>query len=306
MAALDVVSIYVGLAETWTLNQRTWIFPVKLCSFYLASEVLLNTFILYQTICLNFHIISTVNLRLHHIEKDNKNPLQRYNSNDESEQCLVTTSESQTANRNVVIDYRRKKSDLSIVFPSILVWFICLSISVPQYTLSQAINISNNCTLCTIIDIHYRQLLQNLLMVFRTAVPLPLLLLLLLVLIKKLYEYKFSNRKSENLLTRKMHNVQLLLMLGFCLTLVYLVMSVQRQLFHLLHTLNQDVNSDNSINSFKMPPLENITCSYLTNIISAMVHYGSSTFRGMIYVAILPEVRNSYCFRRLLCLKTVN
>lgn len=288
------------MTEIWAINNNQWTFSPTLCSIYFGTEVLVNTFILYCTICINFHITSTLNLHFYQVQRDNKNPLTSNLASDESEECLVARSENLSLNRNVIIDYSRKKKYVSIIFPSILVWFVCLSLSVPQYTLSNTVSLRGNYTLCTILDYNYRELLQNLLMLFRIAIPLPLLMISLFVLIKQFLQIKYgSGSLSQNLLSRKIEELQTLLAFGICLTFVYLMTSLQRQVFYSLHIVEQEFGK---ISSFEMLPLSNNACSNLVNLVSAMIHYGSGLLRIVVFVHCLPELNNVFRIKKMFVL----
>ncbi|KAF5293912.1 hypothetical protein FQA39_LY13617 [Lamprigera yunnana] len=298
LTIVDCLSTFIAVIEVWSVNKHTWAFSTTLCLVYSGSEVLINTFILYNIVCLNFHVISTVNLHLRRIEKTKK---QRITTLDEEdpEEFLVQTSEDQHYNRNIVIDYRRHKNNISIIFPLLLVWFVCLSISVPQYTLSTTVIVQNNSTLCTVFDIFYNKLLQDLSMVFRIVIPVPLLLLSLLLLIKKCYQNKYANPSNQNE-PNKIEKNRTLLILGIVLTVTYIILSLQRQIFYLLHIIAQEIEVNDTTNSFKMPPLENSTCSNFTNLLSSITHYTSSTFRPLIYIFVLPELRHVFNIKRKL------
>ncbi|KAF5299928.1 hypothetical protein FQR65_LT09323 [Abscondita terminalis] len=297
LSIVDCLSIFIAVIEVWSINQHSWTFSTTICLIFSGCEVITNTFILYNIICLNFHIVSSLNLHLNQTIKTKKVKLTSIDDED-SEQFLVDRSDDQICNRNVVIDYRRKKTSIPIAFPLILVWFVGLSISIPQFTLSTTVIVQNNSTLCTIFDTFYNKLLQDLSMVFRIVIPTPLLLVSLLILIKKTYQMKYLKDAGQD--TSSAHTfekMQSSAVLAIILTVMYLILSLQRLIFHLLHIITQELNENSSTDFFKVPPLENVTCTNFTNLLSAMIHYASSTFRPFAYIFVIPEVRYAFDIR---------
>ncbi|KAB0804814.1 hypothetical protein PPYR_01784 [Photinus pyralis] len=302
LTIVDCLSTFVAVIEIWIINNHSWVLPSKLCRFFSGSEVLINTFVLYETICINFHITSTLNLYLQEIRNDGKSPIS-LSEEEDSDQFLVS-HEEEHYNRNVVIDYRRKKTDIAILVPLFLVWFVGLSVSIPQLTLSTPVTVENSVVLCTIFDTFHKRLLQNLSVAFRIIIPLPLLFLSLVILITRSYQSMHLKNVGQNLLARKTKKVQSMLVLGTVLTILYVTVSLQRQILAILHFIAQEINAAGSLSNFKIPPLQNVTCSNLTNLLSAMAHYACSTLRPIIYILVLPELRYMFRFsEKLKCYK---
>lgn len=242
-------------------------------------------------------MISITNLYLYELRKSAKNPLTSC-SDDESNECLVRRSDCST-NRCITIDYRKRKEDVTVILPSLLVWFTSLSLSIPDYTLSSTIRTNNDITICAILDLYYGKLLQILLLIFRVVIPLPLLTLSLFIMLWKLYQSKYSQRILENILTNKPYNVRQLLIFNIVLTLCYLLTSFQRHYFYITHTINQKFSNE-SIDSFKVPPLHNITNSEDVNFILSMLHYSSIVTRCLLYIFLLPKF-GTMIKNKLLC-----
>lgn len=288
----DCVTSFVAITEVWSLKEKTWNLPLELCPIFSGTEILTNTSIIYLIISFNFHVISITNLYLYEMQKSAKNPLTSC-SEDESNECLVRRSDCSTTlttNRSITIDYRKRKEDVSIILPSLLLWFTSLSLSIPDYTLSSTIRTKNDVTICAILDLYYGKLLQIILLVFRVVIPLPLLTLSLLIMLWKLYQSKYSQRILENILTNKSYNVQQLIIFNVALTSCYMLTSFQRQYFYVSHTINQKFSND-TVESFKLPPLHNITYTEDVNFILSMLHYSSIVTRCLLYVFLLPKFR---------------
>lgn len=285
LALVDAASVYVAITEVCCLNRRNWIFSSEICHFFLGSEVLTNTLIIYLLICFNFHVISLWNLHVYEKKKSGKNPLTTYN--DESNECLVSKAEN--ANRNVTIDYRRRKHDISVIFPVILVWFVGLSLSVPEFTLSSTLKFNKRYMLCTVVDVYYGRLLQILLVVFRVAIPMPLFLLSGIIVAVKLCQSRRLEKDVNHVLSKKAFKIESLLVFALVLFLTHISSSFQRELFYLMHVSKKH---DDGMSAFMTPPLYNFYLSNHTITYLSMLNYIASTTRPFLYLFLLPKFRN--------------
>lgn len=288
ISLVDVISSFVACLEVLSVKVQSWNFPADICPVFTGTEVLVNALTLYLIIAFNFHVISIMNLHIFEMQESSKNPFTSC-EDDESNECLVRKLECTTRpTRNMTIDYRKRKHDISVIIPSILVWLVCLSLSIPEFTLSSTIKTKGNSTLCTIVDLYHGKLCQNLLIVFRVFIPTPLLALSLFIMLWKLYQSKFSQRILENILTKKSYNVQQILIFSIILTLTYFVTSFIRQYLYVMNVLTQKFSID-SIDSFKIPPIHNIRVSYETNTYLSVLHYSAMFVRSLLYVLFLPK-----------------
>lgn len=258
-----------------------------MCPFFLGSEVLTNTLIDYLLICFNFHVISLWNLHVFEKQKSGKNPLTTYN--DESNECLVSKAEN--ANRNVTIDYRKRKYDVSVIFPLILVWFVGLSLSVPEFILSSTLKFNKQYVFCTIIDVYYGRLLQILLVVFRVVIPVPLFLLSgIIVAIKLCQSYRCLDKDVNQVLSKKGFKIESLLLFALILFLTHISSSLQRQVLYLMHITKQTYNS--GMSAFMTPPLHNFYISHHSATYLSMLNYIASATRPFLYLFLLPKFKN--------------
>lgn len=261
-----------------------------MCSFFSGTEVFTNTMTSYLLICLNFHIVSLGNLHAFESQKSSKNPLTSYGDND-SDVCLVSKSENSNANRNVTIDYRRRKNDISVLLPTLLVWFVSVSLSIPKYSLSSTLKVKDEFFLCTIVDVCFEQLLQNLLVVFRVIIPVPLLILSVLILCVKLCQAKLTKEKNiDSVLNKKAYKIESLLIFTILVSIVYIVTTVQRDTLYFLHVISQKYDKE-SILSFMTPPFYNLFVSNHVNTYLSLLHYSGSVIRPALYIFVLPKFK---------------
>lgn len=299
--AIDFISIFVALPEIWTIYNQNWRLNTVFCQLFLGSEALVNVIIVYFHILLNLHAISTWNLQ-NELTNNNKNPLTSRISDlvltDESNECLIwLSSELNSAptpsNRTLInIDYRHKQTSVSIIIPCILIWFCCLSISIPEYTLSTTIDYKKNISLCTIIDLQYTFLLRFLLIFFRDILPVPILIITFIISVYKLcYNGKSLFNLKKNTSAKKFADLRKLLILSIILSLIYFVGSFQRSVIQFLHIVLQKTNPhNNNLDTFKIPPLDNFLLSKNCNLFLAMFHYTAIVVRPIMFIIFLPSI----------------
>lgn len=309
--AIDFLSTFVAVPEIWTIYNQNWMLNTIFCQLFLGSEVLVNVIIVYLHILLNFHALSTWNIQSE-LSNNNKNPLTSRISDlvvtDESHECLIWSSSENPGpvspnNRTLInIDYRHKKTSVSIIIPCILIWFSCLSLSIPEYTLSSTIDYKKHVSLCTIVDLQYTFLLRFLLIFFRDILPTPILIITFMISIYKLcYNGTSLANLKKNTSTKKFADLKNLLILSIILSAVYFVGSFQRSVIQFLHIILQKIQPhDNNLDKFKIPPLNNLLLSINCNLFLAMFHYAATCVRPIMFIVFLPSsvVKIKKCFVR--------
>lgn len=283
VTALDAVTPFLAAIEILTINNKTWIFSQNMCPIYNGAEILINCLQLWLIICINFHVISLWNLHQNESNQKTKNPLTC--CQDESNECLVSRRES---TRVINIDYRRRKEDISVAIPCILIWFFCLSLSIPNFTLSSTLRTKQDHVICAVVDNYYGHLIQILILVFRVILPFPLLLFSLICIILKLT--KSSLTEIKNILTKDFSEIRVLLIFCICLTVLYMCTSFQRSLFHFLHISSEDFY--NSTETFKVPPLYNTQLNISNNMSLTMLHYSCNSLRAVLLFYLLPKFKD--------------
>ncbi|KAJ8960184.1 hypothetical protein NQ318_003907 [Aromia moschata] len=265
LCATDFLFLYMAAIEVFSLHNHTWIFSPDICPLFNGVETLVNSLTLWFIICLNFHVISLWNLHKNDVQKKNKNPLT--SCKDESDECLVRRNEN---NRTLNIDYRKRKNDVSVILPTLLIWFFCVSLSIPNFALSLTMKINGNYTVCAIADNLYGHILQRLLLILRVLLPMVLLLFALIVLIKKLAN---TSRKDRNIL-------------------------------HFLNLISHDFNKNTAV-IFRMPPLYDNGLNSTKSVYLVMLHYSGTTVRAFLYIYLLPKFTHLVRDRIFVCRKPV-
>lgn len=298
LCIVDALSPYAAIIEILAINSQTWIFPSEVCLFYNGFEILVNTSTVWFIICLNFQGISLWNLLKNQTENIGRNPLTSCEE-DESDECLVTRKE----NRVVNINYRKRKRDISVIVPTILIWFFCISLSIPDFVLSSTLRIKTSQTVCAIIDSFYGYISQILLLVFRIILPIPILLFSFVLILVKLS--KTSVEDIDNIITKELVEIKSLLMFCSAISILFVLASFQRNLFYALH-INSHNFSDNTTEIFKLPPLYNNQLNVYHNMGLSMLHYGSNTLRVILCFLFLPKFSELVKTKVFVCCKPSN
>lgn len=293
---VDALSPYAAALEILAIHAQSWIFPYEACPFYNGSEILINTLIIWLIICLNFHGVSIWNLQKKQIRTNGRNPLTTCDE-EATEECLVTKREHRIIN----INYGKRKSDISIIIPTLLIWFFCISLSIPNFVLSSTLKIKTGQTLCAIVDNFYGYIAQIMLVLFRVVLPIPLLLFTFVLIIIKLS--KTSNEDIDNILTKEFVEIRSLLIYCVAINVLFILTSFQRNLFYVLHLISHSFN-DNTAAIFKLPPLYNNQLNVYHNVGLAMLHYSSNTFRVLLCFLFLPKFWDLIKNKVFICCKS--
>ncbi|XP_076268080.1 uncharacterized protein LOC143201116 [Rhynchophorus ferrugineus] len=283
VSLIDILLFFVGVFETFMSLDKSWSFSNQMCMFYNSSNVFFNAIILYMLVSFNLHIITYCNLHQYELKKNNKNPLTNF-SDGSSNECLVGRPEG----RSLTIDYRKKQSDISVIFPLIFVWTICASMSLPSLLFSSTVE-KQGTMLCVIVENVYAQALHLLLVMFAFVIPCSLLIFSLFILSSKLC--KPSENDIDNILHIKFYEIRRLVKLSIVISVLYMLTSFQRHIFECIQIFNNYFIKNNSYYN-----------NYF-NTYQLILHYSGSTFRGIICFYILPNLRKR-AKNMLFCVKT--
>ncbi|CAH0551022.1 unnamed protein product [Brassicogethes aeneus] len=277
---VDTILFYVAILEIYTIQKRSWIFSAENCQFFSGMEIVMNTLIVYLLLCLNCHIISLWNLNKFEVNKEN-NPLT--SCRDDSDECLVTKNENKSNTA-----YRTRNIEVSVVFPSIFIWFVSVSLSIPSFTLSSILNVDEKYNMCGIEDGFYGEIMQKLLLVFKIVIPFSLLMFSLVVLVVIIF--KTTRNRINNSLTKKFTEIRILLIFSVLITLCFFLTSTQRNVLFVYHYFNLPFQNTD-VNFIASPFFANTQNSKMSLYFS-MLYYTGSSVRGCLYFYVLPKFRH--------------
>ncbi|XP_050305496.1 uncharacterized protein LOC126742748 [Anthonomus grandis grandis] len=278
---VDCLLSLVALQDLLSTYQETWTASNGLCMFYNGTSTLANTLLIYLLICLNFHVITFWNL---HNKQTNKNPLTGFGDGSSSE-CLVTRSD---ISRTVTIDYRKRKSDISVLLPVIFAWVLSVSISMPVYVLSTKVNVEGAISVCVLMKNFHGLALNVSVLVFSAVLPSLLLLTSLFILLHKLRK---TIRRNDIIGMAELKVKKQLLIFSVVLTSFYVVTSYQRHIFTVVLTVREIL--------FK----QNYYYNNYLNVYQILWHYSGTGLRGLIFYLFVPDLRKVlreklFCLRR--------
>ncbi|KAJ8925799.1 hypothetical protein NQ315_009649 [Exocentrus adspersus] len=285
LSCVDLLSPYIAVVEIIALNNQAWIFSSENCPLFNGVEVLLNSLMIWLIICLNFHRRRITQTRSHPARMNRTN---------------AWLPKKETANRTLNIDYRKRRNDISVIVPVILIVFVCFSLSIPNFALSSTLKINKGNVLCAILNHYYGRILQKLLLTFRVLVPVPLLLFTFVVLIVKFLQT--SPKDIDNILIQKFAEVRHVLLFCITITTCYTITSFQRNVLYFLHGIFYDFETTNRV-IFEAPPLYNDQLNKSTAVYLSMLHYSGITYRAFLHLFALPKFQSLIKSKIFVCCK---
>lgn len=275
-----------ALPEMWFYNNRSWTFGKSSCVAYQGFNVFASTASSYLIATLALHTIATLNLE----EKFAAKRLKR-NNEDENEEMgsshhsLMANSDTSTPPRTMNVDYRLMERRIRVTPPSAFVWILSASLSIPEFALASTVHLNQNIILCTAVDSHHRLNMHSLLAAFNLFLPSMLMMIAAILVISKL--------RSKNLPDLDICDATSALKLSLWLILVYGVLCAPRSIFAVYHVYSRSY-SENEASSFGIEQLDD-TPAMIRLALSA-AYLASSVIRPLLYVVMLPKVRNMFSF----------
>lgn len=173
LAAADIIVIGAVISpELWSYNSKSWRFGLAGCKAYKGIDTFASTASLYLVATIAFHSLATLNLE----EKEVLRRIKRNNDVEDEEvrssrHSLVANSDSSTPPRSMHVDYRLvAEPRVPVAPPTLYVWALAASLSVPQFALS-TIRQEDCIISCMLIDSSHRINIYTLLAVFSLLLP---------------------------------------------------------------------------------------------------------------------------------------
>ncbi|XP_053693970.1 uncharacterized protein LOC128741891 [Sabethes cyaneus] len=289
IAILDICSLLISIWELFYIVHQRWIFESEHCTFYIGFESFTNIAIVYFIIGLNFHSISTYNLAQQMSTAcDDLTSSYHDNSESNSDYMIAEENNYEVATENIIqkrsltIDYRHRKTNISVLWPVMLIWFIAMSESLPLFLFSDVTSASANegVRFCTILinDRTNHYIIQWLIIVIRIAIPTVTLLVTTVIIIFKFYQGRSFTQPTEI-----DENVAFILKVAIFLSLTYAIFSIQKLYGSLLFEV-----LSKPILRYKYPTLDR-----QTGLIFTFLHYCLSFVRPLV-VIILCKLKHNH------------
>ncbi|XP_055639408.1 uncharacterized protein LOC129777259 [Toxorhynchites rutilus septentrionalis] len=232
IAILDIFTLLVSIWELFYIIHQQWIFETEHCTFYIGFESFTNIAVVYFVIGLNCHSISTYNLAQQistAIEEDMSGSCHDSENNFDylaaEENNYEVATENIIQKRSLTIDYRHRKTSISVMWPVLLVWFIAMSESLPLFLFSDVISTDEDVKFCTVLinDRTNHYIFQWLVIFIRIVVPTVTLAVTTGMTIFKFYQGRRFTQPNE-----VDENVAFILKVAIFLSLTYAVFSLQK------------------------------------------------------------------------------
>ncbi|XP_058124367.1 uncharacterized protein LOC131282151 [Anopheles ziemanni] len=296
IAIVDVLTLLTSDWELYYHLTRTWTLPVEQCTLYSGLESLTSVAIAYFIVGLNFHSISTYNLAVDVVKSGTIASNEPESIAEENSYEVATDAVSQK--RSLTIDYRYKKTRISVQFPILLVWFIAISESLPLFLFSDIVvaptplagnDVGNQTQHCTVLvnTVTNHRLVSLMVILIRIILPTVALLITTVQMVVKFYRGKRFAQPDEI-----DENVAFALKLSIFLSISYIVFTAQRLYGSLLLEI---LSEPNVVPKY---PLFSSTIG----LTLAVFHYCASFVRPLVIVAMCKQ-RNNHVDIHFLCRK---
>lgn len=269
--------------ELWSYNTRSWFFGDHACVAYRGLNVFASTASSYLVATIALHSLATINIE----EKAIAKRIKRINQDEDEEirssrHSLVTSSDSSTPPRTMNLDYRLTDRRISVTQPSVFVWVLAISLSVPEFVLATTVHHDRNVMLCTIVDTNQRLHMYSILAVFNSFLPLIIMCIAGVLVIIRLRIKKIMSQIEcfESIAALK---------LSLWLIVVYIVLCTPRSCVTAYNIYSKTMQGNETSIAQN---------DYMTtvNVATSSTYIISTLIRPLLSITILPRVRNSFSF----------
>ncbi|XP_026731683.1 uncharacterized protein LOC113496609 isoform X2 [Trichoplusia ni] len=269
--------------ELWSFNTRSWVFGDPGCVAYRGLNVFASTASSYLVATIALHSLATINIEEKAITKRIKRSEQ-----DEDEEIrssrhsLVTSSDFSTPPRTMNLDYRLGDHRISVAQPSIFVWVLAISLSVPEFVLATTVHLDQNVVVCTIVDTSQRLHMYSILAVFNLFLPLLIMGTAGVLVIIKLKLKKLLSQIEcfESIAALK---------LSLWLIVVYMFLCTPRSVVTAYNIYSKSMQGN-------VTSLVQDNDTAVVNIATSGAYIVSTLVRPLLSITLLPHVRKLFSF----------
>ncbi|KAL4716052.1 hypothetical protein ACJJTC_002817 [Scirpophaga incertulas] len=272
--------------ELWHYNSRTWQFGDSWCKAYRGLSEFTSTAASYLIATIALHAIATFNAKVKILERR----LKRNRELDEEEEksshhSLVASSDTSTPPRTMKLDYA-VNTGIAVTKPSVFIWILAASLSIPQFVLATTIDINKSTTLCTLNskEPQHKINMSSMLAAFNLFLPAIITSVAGIVIICKLKTKKafYCVEISEYISNLKF---------SLYLILLYLTLCCPRSVVSLYHVYS-NYFSQSYFYSYKSEELDN-TMTIITLLFTS-IYIFASVIRPVLSLLLLPNHRSLF------------
>lgn len=269
--------------ELWSLNARSWLFGDKSCIAYRGLNVFASTVSSYLVATIALHSLATVNFEEKALSKQYKRSEQ-----DEDEEIrssrhsLVASSDSSTPPRTMNLDYRLTGKRISVIQPTIFIWVLSISISVPEFVLATTVHVDHDLVQCTIVDTSQRLHMYSILAVLNLFLPVLVMMVAGVLVILKLRIRRMLSQIQcfESIAALK---------LSLWLIVMYIVLCMPRSIITAYNVYSKTMHG----NQTSFAQNDEMTS---VNLATSSTYIVSTLVRPLLSIILLPCVRKSFSF----------
>lgn len=268
--------------ELWSYNARSWPFGQPSCIAYRGLNVFASTVSSYLVATIALHSLATINVEERAAKRKKRNAQDEDEEIRSSRHSLVTSSDSSTPPRTMNLDYRLTDRRISVAQPSVFVWVLAISLSVPEYILATTVHQDGNIILCTIVDNSQRLHMYSILTVLNLFLPLFIMSIAAVLVIIKLKIKKVLSQIEcfESVAALK---------LSLWLIVIYIVLCTPRSFVSAYHIYSKSMLGSET----SLAPNNDMT---IVNVATSSTFILSTLIRPLLSIAIIPRVRKSFSF----------
>lgn len=268
--------------ELWSYNGRSWPFGQPSCIAYRGLNVFASTVSSYLVATIALHSLATINVEERAAKRKKRNAQDEDEEIRSSRHSLVTSSDSSTPPRTMNLDYRLTDRRISVAQPSVFVWVLAISLSVPEYILATTVHQDGNIVLCTIVDNSQRLHMYSILTVLNLFLPLFIMSIAAVLVIIKLKIKKVLSQIEcfESVAALK---------LSLWLIVIYIVLCTPRSFVSAYHIYSKSMLGSET----SLAPNNDMT---IVNVATSSTFILSTLIRPLLSIALIPRVRKSFSF----------
>ncbi|XP_063616169.1 visual pigment-like receptor peropsin [Cydia splendana] len=294
LAVADLLLLVTTIGpEMWSYNYRSWIFGNGGCVAYQGLNVFASTASLYLVTTIALHAIATVNLEVKAARWKAKRSTQEEDEEIRSSRhsLVAASSDTSTPPRTMNVDYRRlTDTKILVTRPSMLVWILSASLSVPEFTLATTVPLENDTIVCTLIDSNHRFYMHSLIALFNLFLPIFIMSLAFGLIVVRLKARRTLSEISEEVVSA--------LKLSLCLIIVFVVLCAPRSIVNAysVYSIAEDMHDSESL-------IETVKHSLPTDTMTAVNLWFSATYllalvlRPVLCIILLPCLKQKFTFR---------
>ncbi|XP_072944874.1 uncharacterized protein [Epargyreus clarus] len=282
LAVADFALVATALGpELWSRNTMNWALGTGSCVAYRGLRVFTSTASLYLVTTIALHTLATVNLEIKAAVQRNK---RRERDDDEeirsSRHSLVANSDTSTPPRTMNVDYRLPDTTVPIAPPSIFVWVLSTSLSIPEFALATTVRTDENTVICTLVDSNHKVKMQSLLAVFNLILPVFIMTIATIIILLRLKSNKLISQMegSESIAALK---------LSLSLILVYGVLCAPRSVINVYYIYSTITGKDEQL-------IHNNNIMILISLVFSAAYLAATLIRPLLCIILIPHLRKIF------------